>query len=107
MEYKTGEYINLTKAQKAICSREEQNGYSDQYFSKEEVKFRVLYIDEDRRKVICIADKPTKQELCLRGEIGYKNGVEELHRICKEISRKRRSKEFDTRRYRKEQILGR
>ncbi len=93
--YEIGEYIDLKQYQKSIFSKKEQNGYSDQYFSKEEVKFRVLYIDEDRRKVICIADKPTKQELCLRGEIGYKNGVEELHRICKEISRKRRSKKFD------------
>ena len=95
MEYKIGEYINLTKAQKAICSREEQNGYGDQYFTKEDIQFRVLYKDEDRRKVICIADKPTEQALCLHGETGYKNGIEEMDRICKEISRKRRSKKFD------------
>ena len=84
--YEIGEYINLTKTQKTICSRKEQNGYSDQYFTKEEVRFQVLYIDEDRRKIVAVADKPTEQELSLYGKEGYKNGIEELHRLCKEIS---------------------
>lgn len=105
--YEIGEYIDLTKAQKTICSKKEQNGYRDQYFAKEEVRFRVLYKDEERKKIICIADKPTEQTLCLQGETGYKNGIEEMDRICKEISRKRRCKKYDNRGYRKKQILGR
>ncbi len=84
--YEIGEYINLTKAQKAICSREEQNGYGDQYFTKEDIQFRVLYKDEERKKLVCIADKPTEQELSLYSKEGYENGIEELHRLCKEIS---------------------
>ena len=84
--YEIGDYIDLKQYQNSIVSRKEQNGYSDQYFTKEEVKFRVLYIDEDRKKLVCIADKPTEQKLCLRGKEGYKNGVEEINRICKEIS---------------------
>lgn len=84
--YKIGEYINLTKAQKTICSKEEQNGYKDQYFTKEEVRFQVLYIDEDRRKIVAVADKPTEQKLTLQGKEGYENGIEELDRLCKEIS---------------------
>lgn len=105
--YEIGDYIDLKQCQNSIVSKKEQNGYRDQYFKKEEVRFRVLYKDEERKKLVCIADKPTEQKLYLRGEIGYKNGVEELHRICKEISRKRRSKKFDVRGYRKKQILGR
>lgn len=105
--YEIGDYIDLKQCQMNIVSKEEQNGYRDQYFKKEEVRFRVLYKDEERKKLVCIADKPTEQELYLKGKTGYENGIEELNRICKEISRKRRSKEFDTRRYRKEQILGR
>ena len=84
--YKIGEYIDIEKCQKSIVSKEEQNGYSDQYFTKEEVRFQVLYIDEDRRKIVAVADKPTEQKLYLHGEEGYENGVEELHRLCKEIS---------------------
>ena len=93
--YEIGEYIDLKQCQKNIVSKKEQNGYRDQYFAKEEVRFRVLYKDEERKKIICIADKPTEQALCLHGETGYKNGIEEMDRICKEISRKRRSKKFD------------
>ena len=84
--YKIGEYIDLKASQKTICSEQEQNGYKDQYFTKEEVRFRVLYIDEERRKIVAVADKPTEQKLYLQGKEGYKNGVEELNRICKEIS---------------------
>ena len=84
--YKIGEYIDLKASQKTICSEEEQNGYKDQYFTKEEVRFQVLYIDEERRKIVAVADKPTEQKLYLQGKEGYKNGVEELNRICKEIS---------------------
>lgn len=105
--YEIGEYIDLKQCQNSIVSKKEQNGYRDQYLKKEEVRFRVLYKDKERKKLVCIADKPTEQELCLRGEIGYKNGIEELHRICKEISRKRRSEKFDFGRYRKIKILGR
>ena len=84
--YEIGKYIDLKQCQMNIVSKEEQNGYKDQYFEKEEIKWRVLYIDEENKKLLLISDKPTEQELCLRGEIGYKNGVEELHRLCKEIS---------------------
>lgn len=84
--YEIGEYIELKQYQNNIVSKKEQNGYSDQYFRKEEVRFRVLYKDKERKKVVCIADKPTEQKLCLRGKEGYKNGVEEINRICKEIS---------------------
>lgn len=84
--YEIGQYIILKQCQKAILSKKEQNGYGDQYFTKEDIQFRVLYKDEDRRKVICIADKPTEQELYLKGKEGYKNGIAELDRICKEIS---------------------
>ena len=105
--YEIGDYIDLKQYQNSIVSRKEQNGYSDQYFTKEEVKFRVLYIDEDRKKIVAIADKPTEQKLTLCGKEGYKNGIEEMDRICKEISRKRRCKKLDNRGYRKKQILGR
>lgn len=84
--YEIGEYIDLKQCQKSIVSKKEQNGYRDQYFTQEDIRFRVLYKDEERKKIVCISDKPTEQELCLRGEIGYKNGIGELHRICKEIS---------------------
>ena len=76
----------MKPCQKAILSKKEPNGYGDQYFTKEDIRLRVLYKDEERKKVVCIADKPTEQKLCLRGKEGYKNGVEEINRICKEIS---------------------
>ena len=41
--YEIGKYIDLKQCQMNIVSKEEQNGYSDQYFKKEEVRFRVLY----------------------------------------------------------------
>lgn len=41
--YEIGDYIDLKQYQNSIVSRKEQNGYSDQYFKKEEVRFRVLY----------------------------------------------------------------
>mgnify|MGYP005778825011 CR=1 FL=1 len=84
--YEIGEYIDLKQCQNSIVSKKEQNGYGDQYFTQEEVRFRVLYKDEERKKLVCIADKPTEQKICLKGEVGYKNGIEEIHRICKEIS---------------------
>ena len=84
--YEIGDYIDLKQYQNSIVSRKEQNGYGDQYFTKEDIQFRVLYKDEERKKLVCIADKPTEQELYLKGKEGYKNGIAELHRICKEIS---------------------
>ena len=84
--YEIGDYIDLKQYQNSIVSRKEQNGYGDQYFTKEDIQFRVLYKDEERKKLVCIADKPTEQALCLHGETGYKNGIEEMDRICKEIS---------------------
>lgn len=84
--YEIGEYIDLKQCQKSIVSKKEQNGYGDQYFTKEDIQFRVLYKDEERKKLVCIADKPTEQELYLKGKEGYKNGIAELDRICKEIS---------------------
>ena len=84
--YEIGEYIDLKQHQKSVVSKKEQNGYGDQYFTKEDIQFRVLYKDEERKKLVCIADKPTEQELYLEGKEGYKNGIAELHRICKEIS---------------------
>lgn len=84
--YKIGEYVDIQKTKKDMISSKEQNGYGEQYFSKEEIRFRVLYIDEERKKVICIADTPTKQELTLEGKIGYENSIYELNRICQKIT---------------------
>ena len=85
-EYKIGDYYEFDSNTKTIVSREDKNGYKDQYFHREEVKWRVLYTDKEAKKRLLIADKPTEQELTLQGKAGYDNGVEELHRICKEIT---------------------
>ncbi len=85
-EYKPGDYYEFDSNEKTIVSRVDKNGYEDQYFHKEEVKFKVLYKDLEAKKMLVIADKPTEQELTLRGKAGYDNGVEELHRICREIT---------------------
>lgn len=36
--------------------------------------------------MLVIAEKPTEQEITLQGSIGYDNGIEELDRICREIT---------------------
>lgn len=85
-QYKPGDYYEFDSNTKTIVSRKEKNGYADQYFHREDIRWKVLYRDLEAKKMLVIADKPTEQELTLQGKAGYDNGVEELHRICREIT---------------------
>ncbi len=85
-QYKLGDYYDISSNEKTIVSKAEKNGYQDQYFHKEDIKWKVLYQDEEAKKMLIIAEKPTEQEITLQGSIGYDNGIEELHRICREIT---------------------
>ena len=51
--YKVGDYIDLNKHTKQILSKKEVNGYADQAFKQEDVKFIVLNVDEKRRGISC------------------------------------------------------
>lgn len=79
-----GDYYDLEKNKKTIISRKEENGFEDQEFYKEEVKWVVFDIKED--ETLIISEKPLEQEIWLEGEIGYKNGIETLNRLCREIT---------------------
>lgn len=46
---KIGDYYNLKENKESILSSKEENGYEDQYFRKEDIKWVVLDIKENRR----------------------------------------------------------
>ena len=48
--YKVGDYFDLKQYTKTIVSRKEVNGYKDQTFEQEEIKFVVLNVDEEKRR---------------------------------------------------------
>lgn len=50
MEYKIGDYYDLTQNDKTIVSKKENNGYEDQYFNKEDIRWKILHIDEEKRR---------------------------------------------------------
>jgi len=84
MNIQIGDYYNLEE--KTIISRKEENGYEDQFFEKEEIKWRVLNKDEENRELLLISDKPTNQEIILSGKAGYENAIKVLDKICEEIT---------------------
>ena len=49
---KIGDYYNLKNTKKGIVSKEEENGYEDQYFEQEETKWVVFDINEETRRNI-------------------------------------------------------
>lgn len=85
-EYKPGDYYEFYSNEKTIESKADKNGYQNQCFYKEDIKWKVLYRDEQIKKMLVIAEKPTEQKITLQGSIGYDNGIEELDRICREIT---------------------
>lgn len=81
---KVGDYYNLEKNRKTIISKKEENGYKDQEFYEENVKWVVFDIRD--KETIIISKEPLAQKLCLEGETGHKNGIEALNRLCREIT---------------------
>lgn len=83
--YKIGDYYDLKTNNKTILNKKELNGYKDQYFAKEEIKWQVFDIKENG-DMLLISNKPTTQELYLSGEIGFKNGIEAMDDLCKKLT---------------------
>lgn len=48
--YEIGDYFDLKQYTKTIMSRKEINGYKDQAFEQEEIKFVVLNRDDEKRR---------------------------------------------------------
>lgn len=48
--YKVGDYIDFNKHTKQIVSKKETNGYEEQIFEQEDIKFVVLNVDEEKRR---------------------------------------------------------
>lgn len=82
---KIGDYYNLKENKKSILSSKEENGYEDQYFRKEDIKWVALDIKENG-DILLISEKPTEQELWLKGKEGYNNGINIMNRLCQEIT---------------------
>lgn len=82
--YKIGDYYDLKTNNKTIVNKRELNGYEDQYFHQEEIKMQVFHKYEDGGMLL-ILEKPTTQELTLSGEIGFKNGIEAINKLCQDL----------------------
>lgn len=82
---KIGDYYNLKENKESILSSKEENGYEDQYFRKEDIKWVVLDIKENG-DILLISEKPTEQELWLKGKEGYNNGINIMNRLCQGIT---------------------
>ena len=85
-EYKPGDYYEFDSNEKTIVSKKEENGYEDQYFYTEEIKWKVLYRDEEAGEMLLISEKPIEQKITLQGQTGYENGIELLDRLCRDIA---------------------
>lgn len=48
--YEIGDYFDLKQYTKTIVSRKEVNGYKEQIFEQEDIKFVVLNVDEEKRR---------------------------------------------------------
>ena len=83
--YKIGDYYDLKTNNKTILNKKELNGYEDQYFHEEDIKWQIFDIKENG-DMLLISDKPTTQELTLSGEIGFKNGIEAMDDLCKKLT---------------------
>lgn len=70
---KIGDYYDLEENIKSIVSKEEENGYDNQYFTKENFKWVVFDIDEEKGEILLISEEPSEQELILNGQVGYEN----------------------------------
>lgn len=84
---KIGDYYDLKENNKdlVLTIEKDKSGHDgNQKFYKEEVKWIVLDIREG--KIILVADKPLKQQLTLKGEIGFKNSIELLDEICRKVT---------------------
>lgn len=83
---KIGDYYDLEENIKSIVSKKEENGYDNQYFTKEDFKWVVFDIDEEKREILLISEEPSEQELILNGQVGYENAEKVIDNLCKEIT---------------------
>lgn len=83
---KIGDYYDLEENIKSIVSKKEENGYENQYFTKENFKWVVFDIDEEKGEILLISEEPSEQELILNGQVGYENAEKVIDNLCKEIT---------------------
>ena len=83
---KIGDYYDLEENIKSIVSKKEENGYENQYFTKENFKWVVFDIDEEKGEILLISKEPSEQELILNGQVGYENAEKVIDNLCKEIT---------------------
>lgn len=84
-DLKIGDYYNLEQIENKILIKESENVYVDQYFHKEDIRFKILDIKENG-DILLISDKPTEQKINLKGKAGYENGIEILDKLAREIT---------------------
>ncbi len=80
-----GDYYNLNDNQKEILSKEENNGFKNQYFKKENINWVVF--DIDKEEVLLISDKPIEQTLKLSSKKDNRDYIEKINGLCKEVDR--------------------
>ncbi len=83
---KIGDYYNLEENIKSIVSKKEENGYEEQFFRKEDFKWVVFDIDEEKGEILLISEEPSEQMLTLYGKKGYENAEKVIDDLCKEIT---------------------
>lgn len=83
---KIGDYYDLEENIKSIVSKKEENGWENQYFTKENFKWVVFDIDEEKGEILLISEEPSEQELILNGQVGYENAEKVIDNLCKEIT---------------------
>lgn len=81
-----GDYYDSLRINKnVIVNRVEENGYKDQYFHSEDVKWVVFDIKENG-DILLISEKPINQKIYLSGKTGYDNSVKILNKLCEQIT---------------------
>ena len=85
---KIGDYIDYSPNTNTINYESQQNINGDSYqiiTREQELKWRVLGLNEDKTKLLIISDIPTEQTIKFSGAIGYNNAINELNTICERI----------------------
>ncbi len=85
---KIGDYVNYSPdtTKTSYTFEENLSGYIKQEIPKDQLKWRILDIDE-QGKVKLISDTLTSKIITLKGARGYNNGVFLLNEMCNELYR--------------------
>lgn len=86
-KYNIGDYVNYTYdvVSKGYTTDPTVTGYKNQTINQtQELKWRILNIDEEKGTVALISSTPTSDAVGFGGVLGYNNGPIIMNEICKE-----------------------